>query len=170
MKKDLGGTAHKLKPNRLATVITFGLQPRLQLRPDLITTLGRITFYTPPICWPPTKYSLITYRVDASQTSKMGWLKDTFADKYTPQLPKTVNCIYFLPLSTHWPGICRLFLVLTTTRCLKHIMMLGHGYVFLRCSLTLCTLKQKILWLRLKAWDWSSLVTMQSLIFCSARS
>ena len=40
MKKDLGGAAHKLKPNRLATVITFRLQLQLQLQlqPDLVTT------------------------------------------------------------------------------------------------------------------------------------
>ena len=34
--RTLGGAAHKLKPNRLLTVIMFGLQ--LRLRPYLITT------------------------------------------------------------------------------------------------------------------------------------
>lgn len=31
------------------------------------------------------------FSVDASQTSKLGWSKDTFADTYAPQLPKAVN-------------------------------------------------------------------------------
>jgi len=45
-----------------------------------------------------TLYPHITYilgylysRVDASQTSKLGWSKDTFADTYAPQLPKTAS-------------------------------------------------------------------------------
>jgi hypothetical protein len=33
-------------------------------------------------------------RVDASQTSKLGWSKDTFADTYAPQLPKMASDIF----------------------------------------------------------------------------
>ena len=40
----------------------------------------------------------------------MGWSKDTFADMYAPQLPKTVNHICFLLIST--PLTCHLQAIL----------------------------------------------------------
>ena len=48
MKKDLGGTAHKLKPNRLATVIIFGLQ--LQPRLGNYRWVEIHSTIRPPIC------------------------------------------------------------------------------------------------------------------------
>jgi hypothetical protein len=72
-----------------------------------------------PVCWDTDKQGLgqfhfsmclpilsnisVSSRVDASQTSKMGWSKDTFADPYAPLLPKTVNPICFLPILIRAP-------------------------------------------------------------------
>ena len=51
--------------------------------------------------YPPVEANISVFpcsRVDASQTSKLGWSKDTFADTYALQLPKTMNNIYLVSL------------------------------------------------------------------------
>jgi len=51
--------------------------------------LGSVESRLPYSCRSLTYMCVLYSRVDASQTSKLGWSKDTFADTYAPQLPKT---------------------------------------------------------------------------------
>lgn len=59
--------------------------------------LGSVESRLPYSCRSLTYMCVLYSRVDASQTSKLGWSKDTFADTYAPQLPKTVNYTILLP-------------------------------------------------------------------------